>query len=279
MNVNFVYLGNSCNRHGLCSKNISFKAHPDFYKFSSSGYDITASSYFRRGNWYGAPSDEFVDVENCLKNIFDNKTGTKRNMLIAGIGKSQEPFSLLAVIKAITGDKLKDNLDLQIVDLQSKPESKNLLAQSYLGWFKPAFAESSFVKEKVMDNFGGGMVYRVNDEIFDFLAKTYENPQKAHWDTRIQDIIKRLPDESIDIVSINNTLVYIEKKSEFISTLKNIVRVLKKGGVCITDPFISAVDETLSNNLKEVSKGIFKKECVKPFINKFNLRSVVKSLI
>ena len=76
---------------------ITFKAHPDFEKLVRN-YDVTASSFFRRGPYYGSTSEEFVDVEKILSSIFQS-LGEPKTMLIAGIGDSQEPFSYLAVLK------------------------------------------------------------------------------------------------------------------------------------------------------------------------------------
>ena len=64
-------------------------------------YQITASSYFRRGPYYGSANDNFQNIINVFQTIFDKNIKQPIKMLIVGIGDSQEPFSYLAVIKNI----------------------------------------------------------------------------------------------------------------------------------------------------------------------------------
>ena len=79
---------------------ISFCAHPDFYSLKKN-YDVAASSYFRRGQIYGSPCDEFIDIVHLFGRIFHEPFTKPQKMLIAGIGDSQEVLSYLAVIKSI----------------------------------------------------------------------------------------------------------------------------------------------------------------------------------
>ena len=240
-------------------KQKTFKAHKDF-DILAKDYEICASSYFRRGGFYGSPSNDFVDVIKAVNGNFClNKN--KKNILIAGIGESQEPFSLLAVIKSLTKEKtLKDTVDLNIIDLQSKPEDKKLFEQSYFDCgYQPTYVKDSFIKDNG-SKYGLDIwkKYRVNDEIFDFLKQTYQNPNKSHWESRIQEVVKEIPSESFDIISINNTLGYIKDKDTIVDTLNNIMRIMKKDGVFITDMY-SRFNYILKNKMLEIYKGIFKK--------------------
>ena len=242
-------------------KQLTFNAHPDF-KLLAKNYDIKASSYFRRGGFYGCPSDEYIDVVRILKNIFNTENSEKKRMLIAGIGDSQEPFSLLAVIKNLIKDKkLKDILDLGIVDLQSKPREKFLFKQSFFDNFDgalPYYAKDSFIEDNG-EKYGlkAYKRLRVTDEILDFLKQTYHDSKKSHWNSRVQDVVKVMDDGQYDIVSINNTIGYINDENVVADTLNNIKRIIKKGGVFITDPHYKYIQ--LRDAMAEEYKGIFRK--------------------
>ena len=238
----------------------SFKSHPEYKKLAKF-YDIKASSYFRRGRSYGPPSDDFSDVICCLKDIFFRKTPGMVKMLIAGIGDSQEPFSLLAVIKKmLQNNRLKDNLDLTIVDMQSKPRKKRLFYQSFLDCAgKPRYMSEVFIKDNGEKyGFENWKHYRVNDEILEFLRNTYNNPEKSYWNTRIQDIIKTMPDETFDVVSINNTLGYIDNAKVIKETANHVMRTIKKDRIFITDPD-PCFDYVSKDKASEIFTGIFKK--------------------
>lgn len=243
------------------NKNISFKENP-LYTQLSKKYSIDASSYFRRGPYYGVPSDEFTDIINLFKKIFKN-TQNKKNMLIGGIGKSQEPFSYLATIKYwIKDKKIKDVLDLHVVDLQPKPNNSELFINSYYDVSGiPEYVPSSFVKDKLIHN-NKILRYRVNNEIFNFLSNTYNDKTRSKWDTTLQDSIKKCPNETFDIISLNNILYYIEDIEDRNNALRHIERVLKPNGVLITDFFKTYVkDAGLSNSIKETELlGIYIKK-------------------
>lgn len=292
--------------HNVKSKPI-FTAHPDFYKYNS-----IQSCYFRRGSILVSCMEGYKDIENLFCKVFKNN-GIK-NMLIIGIGSSQEPFSYLASIKGIIKDrKLKNNVDLYTVDLQSKPEHIELKLNAFCKLHEyesfPEYAESSFVKDnkddwleikqekkflnpideyvhyfmcycnkwKELEQKGynpdeilkffrdedkqKSMCYRVNDEVFEFLEKTYNNPQKSKWDSRIQDAILNYSDNQFDIISANNVIPYISK-TEIPETVRNIVRVLKPNGYFITDLYenllhVKQIDSL--ENMKKVDLGIYQK--------------------
>ena len=272
------------NSYSCRKKEPTFTAHPDFYKYNS-----TKSCYFRRGA-VALLSGAYCNVENTFFRLFKQNDNKQKKMLIIGIGNSQEPFSYLASIKGILNDKpLKANLDLHVVDLQSKPTLQKLKQSAFSDLFDyevyPRFAKSSFVKESYSDwltpkkqkeEYNPHLFIdlmrkpkvkatsdRVNDEIFDFVRETYGNPQKARWDSRVQDVIKEYPDRNFDVISANNVLPYIVSENEYMETLSNIVRTLKPNAYFITDPYEfekPVKDLGILNPLTQVYKGIYQKK-------------------
>lgn len=244
---------------------VTKKAHPDFYEISQYNFSLRASSFFRRGVVLGETS-YFKDVIDVFSTLFNKNTNDKKSILIVGIGRSQEPFSYLASIKELIKDKkLKDVLNLQTVDLQAKPTKNILLSCTHYGGFwgkEPMFAKSSFIKYAQM--YGDTVLqtgFRVNDEIFDYLYKTYNNKSKSKWATRIQDDIKNYPDNSFDVLSMNNVLGYIEDDDEYYSTIKNMPRIVKPNGFIITDTICENLFQKVGVDkmLTKISDGIFKK--------------------
>ena len=244
---------------------VTKKAHPDFYEISKYNLSLRASSFFRRGVVLGETS-YFKDVIDVFSTLFNKNTNDKKSILIVGIGRSQEPFSYLASIKELIKDKkLKDVLNLQTVDLQAKPTKNILLSCTHYGGFwgkEPMFAKSSFIKYAQM--YGDTVLqtgFRVNDEIFDYLYKTYNNKSKSKWATRIQDDIKNYPDNSFDVLSMNNVLGYIEDDDEYYSTIKNMPRIVKPNGFIITDTICENLFQKVGVDkmLTKISAGIFKK--------------------
>lgn len=242
---------------------VTKKAHPDFYEISQYNLSLRASSFFRRGVVLGETS-YFKDIIDVFSTLFNKNTNDKKSILIVGIGRSQEPFSYLASIKELIKDKkLKDVLNLQTVDLQAKPTKNILLSCTHYGGFwgkEPMFAKSSFIKYAQM--YGDTVLqtgFRVNDEIFDYLYKTYNN--KSKWATRIQDDIKNYPDNSFDVLSMNNVLGYIEDDDEYYSTIKNMPRIVKPNGFIITDTICENLFQKVGVDkmLTQISDGIFKK--------------------
>lgn len=248
------------------------------------------SCYFRRGAVVLA-SRAYDDIENLYYQIF--KTGDSiRNMLTIGVGRSQEPFSHLATIKGILKNRLlSKNLDLNIIDLQSKPAEHDLRIRAFSDLHDyenyPKFAQGSFVKdtfkhwldiqEKNLEKIDPlyyfiarkpkkpqppELYYRVNDEIFEFLKNTYNNQQKSKWNSAVQDIIQDYPDNKYNIISANNTLGYIMDDTEFVDTHRHIVRILRPDGYFITDPYgfeQKIVESGVMDNMEEIYKGIYKK--------------------
>ena len=267
-------------------KTINFAAHPDFYKFNS-----VQSAFFRRGAVVLA-CNGYADVEKTFKTVLEDCANKMINMLIIGIGRSQEPFSYTASLKSMLKRKpLKSHLDLYTVDLQSKPDDKTLWQNSfYDGYYKdkrmPKFAVDSFVEDKknkdtIPEKFKTeplfiftrqmqknkepvkeDLYYRVNDEIFDFIKETYNNPRKSKWESPVQDVITDYPDNKFEIVSANNVLFYIINEDEIVKTIKHIKRILKPGGYFITDPYEPPFWLKFSgafDSMEQIYAGIYKK--------------------
>ena len=246
---------------------VNFCHHPDFIELKRKyNTNIIASSYFRRGGFYGRPCKEFADVIDSLKLFFNEKMNPDKNnkvrMMIGGIAYSQEPFSILAVVKHIIGsNKLDEVLDLNIVDLQSKPSKQQLFLQSFYEYNqKPDFVPTSFVREDITEHGYKRHRYRVKDDIVKYLLDVYNNPEKAKWETRIQDAINEYPDNSFDVVSVNNTLGYILDFQVVMFVVKNIYKMLKPNGIFITDPDYSSYKKVFSPEVsKEIYPGIYQK--------------------
>lgn len=265
---NKVSVQNENSKNKSVKKSVKPKHHPDFYKLRNEGYEILASNYFRRGGAYGSPSDEFVDVIKAMRVIL--KSGlisfykdNKVKMLIGGIGESQEPFSLLATAKSIMGEEnMSDYLDTYIVDLQTQPGKDTLFKQSYYdSCQEPKFVKTSFIEDlNKNDELPSYRKYRVTDDIFEYLLNTYNNSEKSKWRTRIQDALNEYPDEEFDIVSINNTLMYIIDTDELKNSIKNIYRTLKPGGIFISDDRLKYYKDFFTPaNSVEIYPGIYQK--------------------
>lgn len=240
----------------------SFGHHPDFERLKAL-YNITASSFFRRGNLYGSASMNYINIENTFKEIFSEKTSTPKQFLIAGIADSQEPFSYLASINDINPEKnLSKVINLHTIDLQSCPSNRKLFKDSFLiGPWEAEYALSSFVVDPKNYGIEPNCHFRVNNEILRFLHRTYNNPEKSLWETRLQDAIKNYKDEKFDVISINNTLYYIEEPEEIFETLKHVYRILKPNGIFITDPdkYKYILESDVMENFDEIRPGIYKK--------------------
>jgi len=258
LNINF-YTPKPKSVNNVQSKNkaadVSFGAHPDYYKLQEMYYGgVLTSNYFRRGSNYGKPSANFADVVSTLSKLYKEKP--KQKALIVGVGKCQEPFSMLAVIKDLNRDrKLKDVIDLSCVDMQSKiPRRKSFLYSFYdTPVYKPKYAPDSFVwngSPFICNDYR----YRVKDEILGFLRKTFSDKQKTQWNTRIQDVIQNFETDSFDFVSMNNVLVYISDRSEKAHVVENLERIVKPGGIIITDTCVDTLQ-----NCKKLFDGIWQK--------------------
>ena len=217
MRITPIYSSNIYNQRYCIKSKPSFAAHPDFYN----KYNSVMSCFFRRGS-VALESRGYADNEKIFSTVFKSCKDTIKRMLIVGIGNSQEPYSYLASIKSILKEKtLKKNLDLHIIDLQSKPDEQNVWIHSfYDGAYedgdKPGFALDSFVKdrkfkkEEVLDYNYDPLYYFINyfmeDKNFDIekvfgdkptplcdFIKSYIQEKKSleeeHLDYRVNDEI------------------------------------------------------------------------------------------
>ena len=232
-----------------------FNAHPDLNVLKSK-----YSEQYKRSCWFrhGLPTfaaDEYQRVIKCLESL---DWSSKKRMLIVGIGDSQESFSHLAVIKNITKKPLKDSVDLHIIDLQEKPSSIKLYIQSFYDRKRaPMYAKESFIEtQKFRKIFGLNPKYRADDEIFEYLKSTYNNPEKSKWEIPVQQAVQNYSEQSFNIISINNVLCYI-KSGLVHNVINNIDRILKPNGVVITDPSKSVHDMLLgTKNFEQLDFGI-----------------------
>ncbi len=210
-------------------QNITFGHHPELEVMLSKKWPVLTSSYFRRGSSYIDSTRSFLEIVNIFHKVFKN-TDEIPKMLIVGIGNSEEPFSYLSTIKQLNKDKPVDDVsDFYIVDMQSKPKREDLYITSYCTEdYIPFYAKEGFVfdphpKIPLYD-------YRVKDELFEFLCKTYDNPAKSKWETKIQDAINTYPENYFDIVSINNVLYYIKDYELAKDTFNQVCRTVKPSG-------------------------------------------------
>ena len=239
-------------------------AHPTFYELIKRCGTLTHSCFFRRGLCCAGANEAFQQVINLFSKMFQNNDNAPKKILIAGIGQSQEPFSYLAAIKEIIGEKrLEDVLELNTIDLQAKPPKDVLFEHAFLlEGEEPAFAKSSFIQDKFVKGLWTIIRgYRLNNNIFNYLSHTYNNKQKSLWAKRLQDEIVSYPTESFDVVSVNNVVGYINDDEEYYKTLKNLHRIIKPNGYIITD--YEFLDEYIQvgdkNDFKEIGFGIFEK--------------------
>ncbi len=277
-----IYSIKEVNTNNYYRYRLNFTAHPDFYKFNS-----TQSCYFRRGVVALANNKGYADIEDLFCNIYQAKPNKPKKMLIIGIGHSQEPFSYLASIKGIIkNNPLNKNVDLYVVDLQSKPKYNELRLNAFPNLFPyetfPKYAGKSFVKDvkyhgtepnisdlspveyyiytQMHKPAALSMDYRVNDEIFNFVNESYNNPEKSKWDSRIQDVITDYSDNEFDIISANNVFGYLSD-NDYTKTMKHINRILKTtDGYFISDPYFQDVQNSeVLSTFKKLNLGIYQK--------------------
>lgn len=224
------------------------------------------SNFFRRGYEYGNQNPQFIDVVNALKILF--RKVQKPKILVVGVGKAQEPFSLLAVIKDMhTQAPLESVIDLHCVDLQPKISDEALIKYAYLhvdrtrftspNDNKPFFAPKSFeADELVKDIFGR---YRVKPDIFEYLKGVFNNPERTKWNTSIEEFASVCEGNTYDMVSINNVIMYMKDLNVQTEALRNVCKIIKPGGILITDPSDSYIS-MLPSNFKNLALGIWQKQ-------------------
>ena len=257
-------------------KSINFCAGESYEQLlEANPVKLRYSSFFRRGCVKGRQSPEFQDVIDALGVVF-SKT-KKPKMLFVGLGDgAQEFLSDVAVVKDTHKNKpLKKVMDVTCVDIQpkfSEQEMKNLgfldgVNSDSFHWrddemvasqkMTPMFVPDSF--EEVPCPFRKNKIHpRVKPDILEYGRSVLEDESKTKWGTSAQDFLKTCPSNSYDFVSINNINLYM-KKSESLEVKKDVVRVLKKGGILVTDltdrDYLRYKDELVRGK-----RGIFEKK-------------------
>ena len=243
------------------SNNVSFCARPEFDIINNKAQNLRASSFFRRGLCYGAQDAGFKDVVDAIKLIL--ATEKKPKILVAGIGeRAQEPLSILATIKSLKNRPLKSVVELNCVDLQPKIPNGNLKECAFLDDIKspPMFAQDCFEYSKVPSE-NGAYHYKLKPDILKYLKKVFNNKSKTKWDTKIEEFSSVCPEKTYDMVSINNTMGYITDEKAAKSVMENIYRMLKTGGILITDAYDDFYKRTFQcfQNYKRIAPGIWQK--------------------
>lgn len=238
--------------------NITFGQRPEFSFLSYTYKEPLASVFFRRGSLYESQSPEFRDVIKAVNQVSKEKTIPK--LLVVGVGKAQEPLSYLAVIKDRSKNKpLESIVDLHCVDLQDKISDEALDKYAFLDLDDhPLFAKESF--ENVSTN-PRRYHYRIKSEILDYLKKTFNNPEKTKWETKIQDFANACKSNIYNIISINNVLLYIRNKKERKQLMDNITRILSGNGILVTDLYDKEYKREFPclKNFRKLANGIWQK--------------------
>lgn len=245
---------NKYKQHSTQNKsNVSFGARDEYEKLLiSSRHDPRTSLFFRYQN-----DRPFNIVKNTIEEIFKKIHHPK--MLIVGVGRGQEPFSYMAVIREIlkkdpvyANKSLDSVVDLNCVDLQPKISDAELKSASRVMAFNTSpstNAPSCFNR----DLFGN---YEVIPEIFNYVRKIFNNPAKSKWNTLIQDFAAKCKPESYHIISMNNVLMYIDDVNAKIKTLKNVLNMLAPNGILITDTKLGIM---IPENFKQIAPGILQR--------------------
>jgi Methyltransferase domain len=186
---------------------------------------LKMTCFFRRGPSTGMSANEVADA--LLQTV---KPGQKLKILVPGIANGEEPVSLLAMLRT-QGHKL-DDIDLHMMDLQ--PSSRFLLTRS-MGLAPngspvrpPEYGTVGFVP-------GKNGFYELDDATTHYMQRCLANPKKTEWETPVQVGLAKHADNTYDVVSCNNTLYYIDDMIARDQAHVDLVRILKPGGLLVTD--------------------------------------------
>lgn len=209
------------------------------------------SLFFRKGF-----RRSFSDTVNAIRSIA--MTQPKPKILVVGVGKTQEPLSYLAVIQTMFRNKpIETSVDLHCVDFQPKISDEKLAEYSKYSYDTvPDYALGGFVP-----NGNKYYPYKFKPEIIQYLSNVFNNPQKAHWNTRVEDFAATCPKGVYNMISINNVLMYIKDYSVRIKTMENIAGMLKAKGILITDENIDCYPSTYKflSDFIHLAPGIWQK--------------------
>ena len=119
----------------------SFLSHPTYDYFEKTS-NIRASSHFRRGRYYGTPSENYKDVEYTLKKVLENKK--KPSFLLVGIGHGEEAYSLAASIYTILGKPKKLS---KVVDFNEEEKKISLSIKALFAPEEPVVEDDADVAD------------------------------------------------------------------------------------------------------------------------------------
>jgi len=244
--------------------NVVFCARPEYENLSNIYHRPRESGYFRReGGYIQTYLDEckgtFQDVIDVLKFVYGHEA--KPKVLVAGIGKAEEPFSILAVAKDLyKRKKIEDIIDLNCVDLQPKIHDAELIESSYIPYgMEPKYAESSFVTVKRQGR--NYLESKVMPEVFEYVRNVFNNPEKTKFNTKIEEFAQVSKSNDFDFISLNQVLMYINDKKAQINLMENLTRMLKWFGVLVTDKSDNLFREQFKclEKFKNINPGIWLK--------------------
>lgn len=235
----------NCNQNYHSNNSVNFKNHPDFDRLENKGLPIMMSTYYRY---------DFQKITNIFRGLCMNRN-TPIKLLIAGVADNQEPFSYLTMFRTINRDKPIDEVvDLHIIDLQSKPTSEKLFGDSLISRKPPVYIEYGYWYNQHYKR------CRVDDDLFEYLLATYNNPEKSKWETRLQEQIKDYPENYFDVISANSVLHYIDW-NERKPTYDNMCKKTAKDGYIFTCEDDTYAHNSTYNNMLQRQRciGIYKK--------------------
>lgn len=256
-----------CKQENKKQTNLSFGEHFDLQRLRNHFPKVTESCFFRRGKNFNNPSDEFQQVVDVLKSVFSSEENIKpKKMLIAGVGNSQEPYSYLAIINSQNPKKSLYNIvDMYTVDLQSLPNCRTLFKNSIYNSQEPIkYAKQSFITDNKHNIDKNTPINRVQNSIYYYILRVYNNIRKAKWETPIQNAIKSYDDNFFEVISANNILPYVKlTNGDKVCTnvLNEMYRCIVPGGYLITDPQVYRFTKKsiILEKMNKIADGIYKK--------------------
>lgn len=254
----------------------SFNSFYNYKVLSSLSKDFTASCYFRRDPhlpYKEAGTNKILNPSVCqayasVEMIYAQMLSRNKQLkvLIAGVGdKAEEVYSQLATACYIKGSKdIARFIDLDCVDLQPHSELLSKIEKEggiFDGPGKPHYAHRSFEYDSKKGR------YIVIPEINEYVHSVIKNSEKSKLGTNILDF---RANKKYDIISCNNTLLYLMNDNLIIKVLKQFGNDLERNGFLITDQFGDGYGTLLEFNdkfiaaeglqgLSKLSAGIFAK--------------------
>lgn len=230
-------------------QSVNFGTRPEFLELQRIYSNPRYSYFFRR-------SEDFSNVVKAFRQMYASVQ--KPKVLVVGVGRGEEPLTYLAVIKDIfKNDPLDKVVDMNCVDLQPKISGLVLKNNSFTESYSTVlFAKDSFICDAITGKFF------VKPNIFNYLIKTFNNPQKSHWDTSIEEYSSKCQKETYDMISMNKVLMYLKDKETQVKTVDKLFDMLKPDGIIISDSEHDFMSWDLRNakNIKKINPGIWQKQ-------------------